>query len=120
MNITEDIFKSPLVSVLQLQSEDLLKYANELDDFFQKELCLLSEQISDIQQEVSFCCNVSEEFKVDKCERKGLVLNSTKEMLSVKLKNLIAQEGMIISALKKEGNKLYKEVDLICRKYNLL
>lgn len=115
----EKVFKSPLTSVLEVQSEELFNYAQELDDFFRKEWYLLKEEIDDVNQNTLHFNSVLNEYKVDKCDRKLLVLKSTKEMLLGKISDFLVQERMIISDLRREEKRLNREIQNILRKYNI-
>lgn len=115
----EEVLKSPLTSILDVQSEELFNYAQEMDDFFKKEWYLLKEEIDDVNQNILYFNSILNEFKVDKCERKLLVLKSTKEMTLGKISDFLAQERMIISGLRREEKRLDREIQNLLRKYNI-
>lgn len=115
----EKVFKSPLTSVLELQSEELFNYAQEMDEFFKKEWYLLKEEIDDVNGTILHFNSVLSEFKVDKCERRLLVLKSTKEMVLSKIGDFLTQERMIISGLRREEKRLDKEIQNLLRKYDI-
>lgn len=115
----QEVLKSPLTSILQVQSEELFNYAQEMDDFFKKEWYLLKEEIDDVNQNILYFNSILNEFKDDKCERKLLVLKSTKEMILDKISDFLTQERMIISGLRREEKRLDREIQNLLRKYNI-
>lgn len=116
---SEAAFYSPLTSVVEVHSAELFNCAQEMDDFFQKEWHLLYEHINHINENINFFCCVLKEYEIDKCERKQLLLNNTKEKVFGKIRHLKSQEQMIIYALKTEGNKLHNDIQHILRKYDI-
>ena len=115
----EKVLKSPLTSILKMQSEEMLNYVQEMDDFFIKEWYLLNEQICDLNQCILYLYNVIDELKIDVSDRKLLVLKSSKEMIFTKINDLIDQEQMILSGLKKEEKRLSKEIQNSLQNYDI-
>ena len=115
----EKVLKSPLTSILKMQSEEMLNYVQEMDDFFMKEWYLLNEQICDLNQCILYLYNVIDELKIDVSDRKLLVLKSSKEMIFTKINDLIDQEQMILSGLKKEEKRLSKEIQNSLQNYDI-